>query len=82
MGRMLSEYVKVFCALYLYCLNTFEIAVSGGRIYVVDWNGWLASSCWWRRRKDMQEEWQQLCCAEWHSRKDKDGSKGGAKVAG
>lgn len=79
---MLSEHVKVFCALCLYYLNAFRMAVSGGRIDVVDWNGWLAGLCWWRRGKDTQEEWQQSCCVEWHSRGDKDDCKGGARVAG
>lgn len=40
---MLSEYVKVFCALDLYYLTAFEMAVRGGRIDVVDWNGWSVS---------------------------------------
>lgn len=63
-------------------LNAFEMTVSGRRIDVVDWNGWLASLCWCRRGKAMQEEWQHLYCSEWHNRKDTDGCKGGAKVTG
>lgn len=63
-------------------LNAFKMTVSGRRIDVVDWNGWLASLCWWRRGKAMQEEWQHLYCSEWHNRKDTDGWKGGAKVTG
>lgn len=43
MSGMLSEYVKVFCALDLYYLTAFEMAVRGGRIDVVDWNGWSVS---------------------------------------
>ncbi|KAJ7408106.1 hypothetical protein WISP_123518 [Willisornis vidua] len=46
---MFSEYAKVFCALYLYYLNAFHMTVNGERIDVVDWNGWLACLCWWRR---------------------------------
>lgn len=29
--------VKVFCALYLFYLNAFEMAVSGGRIDTLGW---------------------------------------------